>query len=574
MPQPCHRPQREFPEAERKIIECEVERCPHCEQPLQPRKPWHMRKTVQTLAGPLFVAGKSKECINPACSHVGRHYYASGVLQISLPRSTYGLDVLALIGWQHEHEHWQLAEIWRELNQRGILVNERNVGKLYRQFLALLGGLTERKRQRLAAVAAQYGGLMWAIDALKPEGHGTMLYVLYEVLSETPVGAIVLDHPTAQELADWLRPYQALPFPVLATVSDGEEAIIAAFRLCWPSARAQRCQSHWLSNVAEPVLTVDTQLREQMRQDLGGLPTVPELADLPVSSIPVAPATEAASVAPAVRDAQLVELETQLRQAIRDAVNRASRKPFHWGGLAGYQQLDGIAQALHGLPQEAETAYLHRLALPVDRVVEKNRVVAHDLADAQRWVGRIAECLRYPPSAFPGVDALLSPITGAQVRREMDELLAQFQPDLKRQPAQAALYHAWHRLWTACGTELLPCYDLVGLPPDNLKLEARFEQLRGHQRRISGRQSTQPLRDFGQSQVLFDAQSEAELLVQIRQVSQADYQAQRRQLAQAEEPRKNLCRMHRDPVKAARRLVIRHATRRAELASRPAAPQL
>jgi hypothetical protein len=35
-----------------------------------------------------------------------------------------------------------------------------------------------------------------------------------------------------------------------------------------------------LGNVAEPVLKVDTQLREQMRQDLGGLPGVPELAEL------------------------------------------------------------------------------------------------------------------------------------------------------------------------------------------------------------------------------------------------------------------------------------------------------
>ena len=268
----------------------------------------------------------------------------------------------------------------------------------------------------------------------------------------------------------------------------------------------------------------------------------------------------------------MIEIESQLRLAIRDAVNRASRKPFHWGSLAGYQQLEGIAQAFHDLPEETETVYLHRLALQVDRVVEKNRALAQDLAEARRWLGRIADCLHYPPSAFPVADSRTRPITSDQVRREMEDLLSQFQPDLKRQPAQAALYHAWHRLWTTCGADLLPCYDLVGLPPDNLKLEARFEQLRGHQRRISGRQSTQPLRDFGQSQILFDAQSEAELLSQIRQVSPADYQAQRRRLAQAEEPRKNLYRMHRDPAKAARRLVTQHATRRAELARRPAVP--
>jgi hypothetical protein len=28
--------------------------------------------------------------------------------------------------------------------------------------------------------------------------------------------------------------------------------------------------------------------------------------------------------------------------AIRDVVNRSTRKPFSWGGLAGYQQLEAI----------------------------------------------------------------------------------------------------------------------------------------------------------------------------------------------------------------------------------------
>jgi hypothetical protein len=37
MPQPHHRPHREFPETGRTIIECELELCPHCEQPLQPQ---------------------------------------------------------------------------------------------------------------------------------------------------------------------------------------------------------------------------------------------------------------------------------------------------------------------------------------------------------------------------------------------------------------------------------------------------------------------------------------------------------------------------------------------------------
>jgi hypothetical protein len=53
-----------------------------------------------------------------------------------------------------------------------------------------------------------------------------LLYVLYEVLSNTPVAAIQLDHAKTRELGEWLAPYKALPYAVLATLSDGEKAII------------------------------------------------------------------------------------------------------------------------------------------------------------------------------------------------------------------------------------------------------------------------------------------------------------------------------------------------------------
>jgi hypothetical protein len=240
-----------------------------------------MRKSVQTLNGPIRVAGKSKECVNPDCAQYGTHYYASRVNLISLPKSTYGLDVLAFVGWQHEHEHKQLVEIQRELNRRGILVNERNVGRLYRQFLGLLGAVKEPVERILEATRAKHGGLIWAMDALQPEGCGTLLYVLYEVLSGTPVAAMQTEHTKTAELVDWLKPYQKLPFPVLGTLSDGEETIELALKTCWPTAPHQRCQAHFLGNLAEAVLPADDELRANMRRDLGGLPAVPQASEGP-----------------------------------------------------------------------------------------------------------------------------------------------------------------------------------------------------------------------------------------------------------------------------------------------------
>jgi hypothetical protein len=216
-------------------------------------------------------------CTNAECSHGGTRYYASQVWLLSLPSSTYGLDVLAYIGWRHEHDQRQLVEIQRELNQKGIEINERNVGKLYRQYLALLGATYAVIRKKLDVIVEKHGGLILGVDALQPEGHGSLLYVLYEILSGSAVSAIQLEPPNEKDLTDWLMRYQG--YPVLASISDGEERIIAALRAVWPNAPRQRCQEHFLGNLAEEVLENDAELRKQMRVDLGGMPKITDFPD-------------------------------------------------------------------------------------------------------------------------------------------------------------------------------------------------------------------------------------------------------------------------------------------------------
>lgn len=131
-------------------------------------------------------------------------------------------------------------------------------------------------QQKLANTNAEHGGLIWAVDALQPEGHGTLLYVLYEVLSGTVVSGIQLQQASTAALKNWLKPYQEWPFAVLATLSDGEEAIVAALKQCWSQAPHQRCLAHFLNNLSEPLLEMDTELRSSLRKELGGLPKVPQ----------------------------------------------------------------------------------------------------------------------------------------------------------------------------------------------------------------------------------------------------------------------------------------------------------
>ncbi len=205
-------------------------------------------------------------------------------------------------------------------------------------------------------------------------------------------------------------------------------------------------------------------------------------------------------------------------------------------------------------------------------VLEKNRTLANELQQAHQWLERIARCLRYPPSSFlEGKSGKISQVgevvkvSSFQVAKEMEVLLQEFHPDAWRQPAQTRLLDALQKRWRSYGQELLFCYDIPGLPPDNLQIENLFGRLRRNQRRISGRNSTRELRDFGQVQVLFAAESEALLLQQIQGVPLGDYQAERVRLAKAEEPRQFFHRLHHDPQKTIQTLIEQHSTRCNEL---------
>lgn len=259
------------------------------------------------------------------------------------------------------------------------------------------------------------------------------------------------------------------------------------------------------------------------------------------------------STAEEERVKELLEIEGQFRMAIRDAVNRATRKPFYWGGLKGYRQLESIAQALQSMPV-TDNAFFSRLIRQVDRTLKNNRQLAETIGKTYTWFLRIATCLRYPPRSYVGVPAP----TSYQVKQEMEELLSTFESDAHGQVVPLALYGGLRKRWDLFGDDLLHCFDIPGLPQDNLKVESLFGRLRCHQRRISGRKSTQPLRDFGHYQILFLAESEEQLLEQLRGVPVEGYQEQRKHQAQAEAPRKFLARLHRNSAKTMQDLADRY----------------
>ncbi len=260
----------------------------------------------------------------------------------------------------------------------------------------------------------------------------------------------------------------------------------------------------------------------------------------------------------------LIWIETQVRQAIRDAVNRSSRKPFAWGGLSGYEQLEAMVQGLDQIQATSlESDYLLGLRTRVERVLAKNKTVAEDLKRAHQILLQVSQCLGYPPSAQEL--EFDKKVSSQLVAQEMTKLIRETRPSGKVQRAQIRLQGVLKRRWELFGQELLYCYDIPGLPQDNLQLESLFGRLRRHQRRISGNKSTRELMDFGQAQVLFTAKTLQDLLNQIQFVPHETYLVHRNRLADAELPRQFFRRLHHDPFATVSALIHYHSVHSQDL---------
>jgi len=594
----ARRPNRHNPSAPRLTFVAEVEQCLRCKRPLGAKgSTAHSAKTVQTLKGECYVVGYSRVCVTPDCACFGQHYHASGHLRVSLPYSTYGLDVLALVGTQRHRQHQQFVEIAAGLNEQGVAINDKSVGRLYRQFLALVTGAWPQREARLQAAAKQYGGLVLLADALAPDGEGPQLYVLWEALSGTPVSGLLLDKTDTPHVTKWMAECNKLlvKLPVLATMCDGEGALLTGLKTVWSEAAHGLCQSHYLGNLAKPVEADDRELKQELQTHLSPLAGVPNLTpeEAETRMKPFQTSSETAlsgpepfsdtdqTVRPPMRsgshltnllfsspaspDAEtaseqqptVVQMERYYgyyRRAVRDALTRSSRKPLQYGGLQGYDQLVGINQALLQRRQKwGADPYLDALQQRVQTATTAAQTQAAAIRQAKDCLVDVERCLAQSP--LPSLDTPPEPSPGSPPRSQIvAEKLTQIFDDLARKPDLSStslrLIEKGKRMKKKWLPGIVHCYDTPGLPRHNLKLEALFGSLRRHQRRVSGRKETSPLRIFGPGELMLTALNEHEILPLLQSVSAQTYWAERRQQEEREEPRRWLRRLRQNPVQA------------------------
>lgn len=251
----------------RYIYNPEFENCPHCDEPLRARRYYQWRKTVQQMDRVIYVASQARECVNPLCEHEGQAYESAVVQTITVPKCTYGLDVIVQVGWWRDKEHLNREQIHSRLQER-VQISEREVDHLYARYQVLLGCAERLDAQRLYQIAKERGGLIISLDGMEPEGASEALWVVREVQVEMILVAAWLPRVNHTTLGTLLKPVADLALPILATVSDKQGCVRKALNEIWPDVPHQWCQPHYLGNATKPLYARDSELKTELRRTI------------------------------------------------------------------------------------------------------------------------------------------------------------------------------------------------------------------------------------------------------------------------------------------------------------------
>jgi len=196
-------------------------------------------------------------------------------LSLSMPRWCMGWDVFCWLGHRRFARHWSVPQLRAELKdtykiQLSDDAIERYIGR-YQTMLAA----RQQDPARLSDAYRDIASLVLTIDGLQPEkGHET-LYVVRELMGKRVWFAEPLLSSATQEVRRLIalaRQWAAyLDKPVRVWMSDKQDAFVTAIADEFVGTPHRYCQHHFLRDLAQPVLDMDSRAKVKMRRKVRGL---------------------------------------------------------------------------------------------------------------------------------------------------------------------------------------------------------------------------------------------------------------------------------------------------------------
>jgi len=236
-------------------------KCPDCGSNL-----WivqHRDRWVQRLDNYYHLIRNDRRCVSPDCSGQRPLYRPVEDLRFALPRKTFGFDVIMAVGERHLGGE-SLAAIGRDLNARGVPIDQTHVGRLFRDYLALWQ--STRDPEALVKRLNAQGGVVLMADGVQFEGQSPVLYVAWDAVSGTPLLGERREFRGKDDLKSLLERVKEIGVSVRAVVTDKERGLVPAVKEVFPDAPYQYCQTHFVFNCAKPLKADRTELASSVKQ--------------------------------------------------------------------------------------------------------------------------------------------------------------------------------------------------------------------------------------------------------------------------------------------------------------------
>ena len=235
----------------------------------------HRYHHLWTFQGATEVINRLVRCPDPSCESRGRTFSPEAELSISMPRWCLGWDVFCWLGHRRFARHWSVPQLRLELHDTHRIrlsddAIETSIGR-YQTMLAA----RQQDPARLAETYRDIESLVLTIDGLQPEkGHET-LYVVRELTQKRVWFAEPLLSSATEEVRRLIivaRQWsESLAKPVRVWMSDKQDAFVTAIADEFPGTPHRYCQNHFLRDVAQPVLDMDSRAKVKMRRKVRGL---------------------------------------------------------------------------------------------------------------------------------------------------------------------------------------------------------------------------------------------------------------------------------------------------------------
>lgn len=326
-------------------------------------------RPVQGLDGAFRLVRRDRQCRRcPGPPGDRPVFYAPRDLRVVLPKRIYGLDVTLCVGERHLREGVALRQVTRDLEARGVPVDQRHTGRILRDFLAL-ASLARGDDAALRARLRAQGGIVLMVDGVQFDDRSPVLYMAWDSQSGTPLFGERKPFRGEEDLVPLLERVRNMDVPVIAVVTDKEKGLVPAVERVFPGVPYQFCHTHFLKNCAKPMQADLTALQASVRRraeavreiaklvqpaaaggpasDRGDLPAEPPQSVSPAGTTPpTTPASphDGASTTPAVEEAGFVR---EICDLVRANSLVSGKAPLDPAELKRHDRLEAVRAVVH-----------------------------------------------------------------------------------------------------------------------------------------------------------------------------------------------------------------------------------